>query len=433
MLSPAAMLRIIEAKDPDYSARLRSLCDRSAETPPSIEAAARDIIHQVRRRGDAAVRELTEKFEKRAVDAFELPRAAWHEQAARATPGVRLAIERAAARVRKFHEREKYASFELEEGGVRVGSRVTPLARVGLYVPGGTARYPSTVIMTAVPAKVAGVREVIMTTPGPSAETLAAALEAGVDRVFVIGGAQAVAALAYGTESVPRVDKIVGPGNAYVAAAKRLVFGDVGIDSIAGPTELVVAADDSVDPSWVAADLLAQAEHDVLAVPILIAVGLDVAKNVAAEVERQVKALPRRQIAEASLRDQGAIFVVPPGERAGDEVVRLMNLLAPEHAELALRDARALGDRITTAGALFLGTHTPESVGDYVAGPSHVLPTGGSARFFSPLSVADFVKRTSIIEYDAAALRAQGADIEALAEVEGLHAHGRAVSVRTRG
>jgi histidinol dehydrogenase len=427
------MLRIIEAKDPDYSARLRSLCDRSAETPPSIEAAARDVIQQVRRRGDAAVRELTEKFEKRAVDALELPRAAWVEQAARTTPGVRLAIERAAARVRKFHEREKYASFELNEGGVRVGSRVTPLARVGLYVPGGTARYPSTVIMTAVPAKVAGVREIIMTTPGPSAETLAAALEAGVDRVFVIGGAQAVAALAYGTESVPRVDKIVGPGNAYVAAAKRLVFGDVGIDSIAGPTELVVAADDSVDPRWVAADLLAQAEHDVLAVPILIAVGLDVAKKVAAEVERQVKELPRRAIAEAALRDQGAIFVVPPGEKAGDEVVRLMNLLAPEHAELAMRDARALGERITTAGALFLGSHTPESVGDYVAGPSHVLPTGGSARFFSPLSVADFVKRTSIIEYDAAALQAQGADIEALAEVEGLHAHGRAVSVRTRG
>ncbi len=427
------MLRIIEAKDPDYSARLRSLCDRSAETPPSIEAAARDVIQQVRRRGDAAVRELTEKFEKRAVDALELPRAAWVEQAARTTPGVRLAIERAAARVRKFHEREKYASFELNEGGVRVGSRVTPLARVGLYVPGGTARYPSTVIMTAVPAKVAGVREIIMTTPGPSAETLAAALEAGVDRVFVIGGAQAVAALAYGTESVPRVDKIVGPGNAYVAAAKRLVFGDVGIDSIAGPTELVVAADDSVDPRWVAADLLAQAEHDVLAVPILIAVGLDVAKKVAAEVERQVKELPRRAIAEAALRDQGAIFVVPPGEKAGDYVLRLMYLLAPEHSVFAMRDARALGDRITTAGALFLGTHTPESVGDYVAGPSHVLPTGGSARFFSPLSVADFVKRTSIIEYDAAALQAQGADIEALAEVEGLHAHGRAVSVRTRG
>jgi histidinol dehydrogenase len=423
------MLRFIDAKDPDYFARLRPLCERSAETPPAIEAAARDVIQQVRRRGDAAVRELTRKFEKRDVDALELPRATWVEEASRMTPGVRLAIERAAARVRRFHEREKYASFELAEDGARVGMRVAPLARVGLYVPGGTARYPSTVIMTAVPAKVAGVREVIMTTPGPSPETLAAALEAGVDRVFVIGGAQAVAALAYGTESVPRVDKIVGPGNVYVAAAKRLVFGDVGIDSIAGPTELVVAADDSVDPSWVAADLLAQAEHDVLAVPILIAIGRSVGEKIAAEVERQVKELPRRQIAEQALRDQGAVIVVD----GVDEVVRVMNLLAPEHAELALRDARAVGERITTAGALFLGAHTPESVGDYFAGPSHVLPTGGSARFFSPLGVADFVKRTSIIEYDAATLRAQGADIEALAEVEGLHAHGRAVSVRTRG
>jgi histidinol dehydrogenase len=423
------MLRFIDVEDPDYAARLRPLCERSAETPASIEAAARDVIHQVRRRVDAAVRELTEKFEKRALDALELPRAAWIEQASHVAPGVRLAIARAAARVRRFHEQERYAGFELGEDGARVGLRVAPLARVGVYVPGGTARYPSTVVMTAVPAKVAGVREVVMTTPGPSPETLAAALEAGVDRVFVIGGAQAVAALAYGTESVPRVDKIVGPGNAYVAAAKRLVFGDVGIDSIAGPTELVVAADDSVDPAWVAADLLAQAEHDALAVPILIALGREVGRRIAAEVERQVKLLPRREIAEAALRDHGAVIVVD----SLDEVVRVMNLLAPEHAELALRGARALGERITTAGALFLGAHTPESVGDYLAGPSHVLPTGGSARFFSPLGVADFVKRTSLIEYDAAALRAQGADIESLAAVEGLDAHARAVGIRTRG
>jgi histidinol dehydrogenase len=422
------MLRIFEAQDPDYSARLRSLCARSAETPVEIEAAARTIIADVRQRGDAAVRELTARFEKRELATFELPRTEWSGLAAGVAPAVRTAIQRAAGRVRGFHERERYASFEIVEGGLRVGSRVAPLGRVGLYVPGGTARYPSTVVMTAVPAKVAGVGEIVMTTPGPSPETLAAALESGVDRVFVMGGAQAVAALAYGTETVPRVDKIVGPGNAYVAAAKRLVFGDVGIDSIAGPTELVVAADDSVDASWVAADLLAQAEHDKLAVPILIAVGSDVARRVAAEVERQVKLLPRREIAEVALREQGAIFVVS----GADDVVRLMNALAPEHAELAMRDARAVGERITTAGALFLGAHTPESVGDYMAGPSHVLPTGGSARFFSPLGVADFVKRTSIIEYDAAGLDAQGADIEALAEVEGLHAHGRAVSVRTR-
>ena len=330
--------------------------------------------------------------------------------------------------MRAFHEREKHPSFEIVEGGIRVGSRVDPLARIGIYVPGGTARYPSTVIMTAVPARVAGVREIVMTTPGPSPETLLAARIAGVDRVFVIVGAQAIAALAYGTESVPRVDKIVGPGNAYVAAAKRLVFGDVGIDSIAGPTELVICADDSVDPSWIAADLLAQAEHDVLAVPILVARGVEVARRVAAEVARQVALLPRRVIAEKALAEQGAIFVV----ESDDEMADVINQLAPEHAELAVRDARGLAARITTAGALFLGAHTPEPVGDYIAGPSHVLPTGGSARFAGPLGVADFVKRTSIIEYDAAALAGQSDDITALTAVEGLDAHGRAVTIRTR-
>jgi histidinol dehydrogenase len=282
--------------------------------------------------------------------------------------------------------------------------------------------------MTAIPAQVAGVREIVMVTPGPSPETLLAARLSGVARVFVIGGAQAIAALAYGTESVPRVDKIVGPGNAYVAAAKRLVFGDVGIDSIAGPTELVVGADDSVDPAWVAADLLAQAEHDTLAVPVLIARGADFARRVAAEVERQVALLPRREIAEKALRGQGAVFVVDTDAEMADAI----NRLAPEHAELAVRDARKLAERITTAGALFLGTHTPEPVGDYIAGPSHVLPTGGSARFSGPLSVADFVKRTSIIEYDAAALDAQTDHITALTAVEGLDAHGRAVTIRTR-
>jgi histidinol dehydrogenase len=295
-------------------------------------------------------------------------------------------------------------------------------------VPGGKARYPSTVVMTAVPARVAGVREIIMVTPGPSPETLAAARLAGVDRVFLIGGAQAIAALAYGTESVPRVDKIVGPGNAYVAAAKRLVFGDVGIDSIAGPTEVVIVADDGVDPSWIAADLLAQAEHDELAVPILVARGSGVARRVAEEVTRQLAVLPRRAIAERALADQGAIFVADDD----DDIVRMVNRLAPEHAELAVRDARALAARITPAGALFLGVHTPEPVGDYIAGPSHVLPTGGSARFASPLGVSDFVKRTSIIEYDADALAAQAEDIERLTDVEDLHGHGRAVTIRVK-
>jgi len=420
------MLKIVDSGSPDYADRLRALAQRSAAVAPEIEAAARQVIEAVRARGDAAVRELTARFEGRRLDELELPRAAWTAAAAQVAKPVRQAIEHAAARVRAFHERERHASFEIADAGVRVGSRVDPLARVGVYVPGGTARYPSTVIMTAIPARVARVQEIVMTTPGPSPETLAAAEIAGVDRVFVIGGAQAVAALAYGTESVPRVDKIVGPGNAYVAAAKRLVFGDVGIGSTAGPTEVVIATDGSVDARWIAADLLAQAEHDALAVPILIAADAETARRVAAEVERQVAALPRREIAEKALRGQGAIFVVPDE----DELVRVMNLLAPEHAELALRRAREVAPRITTAGALFLGAYTPESVGDYIAGPSHVLPTAGSARFASPLGVGDFLKRTSIIEYDAAALKSQADDIERIATVEGLDAHARAVKIR---
>jgi histidinol dehydrogenase len=422
------MLRIFEKGGADFSTRLYNLCRRNAALPEEIETAARRVIAEVRAGGDRAVRALTARFEKRRVDALELSAGEWDQMAAGASPAVRAALEHAARRVRAFHERERHPSYETVEGGIRVGSRVDPLARVGIYVPGGTARYPSTVIMTAVPARVAGVGEIVMTTPGPSPETLLAARIAGVDRVFVIGGAQAIAALAYGTESVPRVDKIVGPGNAYVAAAKRLVFGDVGIDSIAGPTELVIAADDSVDPSWIAADLLAQAEHDVLAVPILVARGAEVARRVAAEVTRQVALLPRRVIAEKSLTEQGAIFVVDSDEEMAD----LVNQLAPEHAELAVRDPHALAARIKTAGALFLGAHTPEPVGDYIAGPSHVLPTGGSARFAGPLGVADFVKRTSIIEYDAGALARQSDDITALTAVEGLDAHGRAVTIRTR-
>jgi histidinol dehydrogenase len=274
---------------------------------------------------------------------------------------------------------------------------------------------------------VAGVAEVFMTTPGPSPETLAAARIAGVDRVFVIGGAQAVAALAYGTESVPRVDKIVGPGNAYVTAAKRLVYGDVGIDFLAGPTEVAIAADASADPAWVAADLLAQAEHDTLAVPVLVAVGLDVAQRVAAEVDRQLAELPRRQIAEAALRAQGLAFVVDTPEQA----VELVSRIAPEHAGLSLADATRRAPTVT-AGAVFVGHHASESVGDYFAGPSHVLPTGGSARFSSPLGVGDFLKRTSLIEYAPQALADQAADIAALAAVEGLDGHGRAVSIRVK-
>lgn len=424
-----AMLALVSPTDPDYAARLRALAARTAGMPAEVEAGARDIVAEVRARGDAALVALTEKLERRALARIELPAPEWDRAAAGVAPQVRAAIALAADRVRAFAERERklsLMSFEYEVDGIRLGSRVTPLSRVGVYVPGGTARYPSTVLMTAIPARVAGVREVVMVTPGPSPETLCAARAAGVDRVFVVGGAQAVAALAYGTETVPRVDKIVGPGNAWVTAAKRLVFGDVGIDSIAGPTEVVIAADEGANPAWVAADLLAQAEHDVLAAPILVAVGRAVALAVNQALADQLETLPRREIARAALRDHGLAIVVESPEQA----IAVVNDLAPEHAEIVLRDARTHARHVTTAGAVFVGPHTPESAGDYVAGPSHVLPTGGSARFSSPLGVADFLKRSSVIEYDATALATQADAIIALAEAEGLHAHGRAVAVR---
>ncbi len=324
MLLRLSDMRFIDRTDADYESTLQALSRRSAAVPPAIETAARDVIAAVRSGGDAAIRALTEKFEGRRLDALELDRDAWHTLASNVAAPVLTALERAAERIEAFHERERYPSFEIESAGARVGSRVTPLRSVGVYAPGGTARYPSTVLMAAIPARVAGVGEIILTTPGPSPETLAAAEIAGVDRVFVIGGAQAVAAMAYGTETVPRVDKIVGPGNAYVAAAKRLVFGDVGIDSIAGPTEVVIMADDSVEPAWIAADLLAQAEHDALAVPILIALGREVGEKIAAETARQVTELPRREIAEKSLRDFGVVIVVDALERGGarDEPAR---------------------------------------------------------------------------------------------------------------
>jgi len=422
------MIRIVASGDLDFEGRVQALCDRAATIPEEIETASRDVIRAVRARGDEAIRDLTWRFERRRIDHLEVPLEEWQDAPARVDPAVRSALEHAASRIRAFHDKERYQSFEMEEdtAGIRVGLRVSPLNRVGIYVPGGKALYPSTVLMTAIPARVAGVSEIVMTTPGASPETLAAARIAGVNRIFAIGGAQAIAALAYGTASVPRVDKIVGPGNAYVAAAKRLVFGDVGIDSIAGPTEVVIAADESADPRWLAADLLAQAEHDELAVPILILIGRGNVERVVLALREQLDTLPRRAIAEKALRDGGAILVVETAAQAID----LVNRLAPEHAGLALADARAWSSRVTTAGALFLGHFTPESVGDYLAGPSHVLPTSGSARFASPLGVADFVKRTSVIEYDSTALRGQAADIERLASVEGLEGHGRAVRLR---
>jgi histidinol dehydrogenase len=424
------MLRTICQGEPEFDSKLRSLTDhRSGAVAQSIETGARAIVADVRDRGDAAVRELTRRFESRELGAIELSRSDWDKQAEQVSSAVGKALTEAAARIRRYHERERYESYEANEPGIRLTCRYAPLARIGIYVPGGTARYPSTVLMTAVPAKVAGVGEIVMTTPGPSPETLAAARVAGVDRVFLMGGAQAIAALAYGTESVPRVDKIVGPGNAYVAAAKRLVFGDVGIDMIAGPTEVVIAADASAHPAWVAADLLAQAEHDALAVPILVAVGKSVAEQVNAEVERQLALLPRREIATKALANQGLAIVVDTAEAA----IALINRLAPEHAGIALDDARAWAAKVTAAGAVFVGHEACEALGDYLAGPSHVLPTSGSARYSSPLGVGDFLKRTSFIEYSAEAVRAQADALAAIAEVEGLAGHARSVLLRAKG
>lgn len=419
----AKMLTILEASHP----RVDALCQRAEATPAAILAQAAEIIAQVRARGDDALAELTARFEGRSApsDGFEVRSDRWSAEAARVEPKVRAALERAAVRIAAFHERQRESGYTIHEEGVRLELRVEPLARVGLYVPGGSARYPSSVLMTAVPARTAGVGELVMVTPSASPETLAAARIAGVDRVFEIGGAQAVAALAYGTQSIPRVDKIVGPGNAWVAAAKRLVFGDVGIDSVAGPSEVLIIADDSADPIHLAADLLAQAEHDAEAIPLLFTTSRALATRVADEVERQLATLTR-PAARQSIDRHGAAVICPDLGTA----IRLANRFAPEHLELQLDDAARVADACRTAGAIFVGPFTPEAAGDYLAGPNHVLPTGGAARYASPLGVYDFVKRISILHYSRAGLAAQADDIRRLAEVEGLEAHARSVAVR---
>jgi histidinol dehydrogenase len=422
------MMRIVGPDDPGRAEAERALLERMSLTPAEVERDVRGIIEAVRARGDAAVREYTERFEKRTLETFELSRAAWHEQASTVTAEVQRAIERAADRIARFHAPQRIEGYRFEEGGARLELRVQPLDRVGLYVPGGSARYPSSVLMTAVPARIAGVREIVMVTPGPSAETLFAAKVAGVHRVFVIGGAQAVAALAYGTATVPRVDKIVGPGNAWVAEAKRQLFGQVDIDAVAGPSEILVIADEAADPELVAADLLSQAEHDVEAYAVLVTTSRALAEATARAVEQQLETLPRREIAAESIARHGVALVM----RSLDDALAFAERYAPEHLELLVRDADAVSHRVQNAGAIFVGAWTPEAAGDYLAGPNHVLPTGGTARYASPLGVYDFIKRTSVLRWDDATLDAHADDIVALAEVEGLQAHGRAVSKRKK-
>jgi len=412
---------------------------RTLDRPPGsvdaeIQRRVEEIVTAVRDKGDAALLDFTERFDRVSLGADELavPAAAL-EAAERAVGATTMAALRyAAERIERFHRESAPRSWRMTDAlGSRLGQEIRPLDRVGVYVPGGRAAYPSTVLMTVIPARVAGVKGIALVSP-PSADkslnpaVLAAARVAGVTEVYRVGGAQAVAALAYGTETIRRVDKIVGPGNIYVALAKSRVFGDVGIDMVAGPSEVMVVADASADPRWVAADLLAQAEHDPMARAVLLTTSRGLIDAVAAAIERQVAALPRREIAAAALSAHGALVLT----KSLDEAVGIVNLLAPEHLELQVNDPEALLVAVRNAGAVFLGRYTPEVVGDYVAGPNHVLPTSGTARFASALGTEDFVKRLSVIHYAAAGLRDAGPHLAELARVEGLDGHGAAAAMR---
>ena len=418
---------------PDFEARFAALLSAKRETAEDVETAVRAIIDDVRRRGDAALIDYTLKFDRLELTPKDLVVAdsAFAEADRAVAAEARAALGLAADRIEAFHRRQLPADDRYtDDAGVELGLRWTAIEAVGLYVPGGTAAYPSSVLMNAIPARVAGVERIAMVVPTPDGVInpliLVAARLAGVHEVYRVGGAQAVAALAYGTETIRPVDKIVGPGNAYVASAKRLVFGTVGIDMIAGPSEVVVVADADNDPDWIASDLLAQAEHDAAAQAILLTDSPRLADDVAAAVERQLKTLARTETAAASWRDHGAIVTVASLAAAAE----IANRLAPEHLELAVAEPEALLARIRNAGAVFLGRYTPEVIGDYVGGPNHVLPTARSARFSSGLSVYDFVKRTTLLKLGAEQLRTLGPAAIALAEVEGLDAHARSVAIR---
>jgi histidinol dehydrogenase len=430
--SAKAILPVLETKHDGFDRAFAKLVRRREEVQDDVTKTVRRIIDRVREVGDEEIRALTRKFDGANLREFEVGRAEFEEAGEKIHPADRAALGKAAMRVREFHRKRIPSSWEVrEEGGGVFGTRVRPLQRVGIYVPGGKAVYPSTVIMNAIPASVVEVPEIIMASPpGPDGklrpEVLMAARVAGVHRVFKIGGAQAVAALAYGTDSVPRVDKIVGPGNIYVATAKKMVFGDVDIDSEAGPTEVLAIADRSATPAWLAADLISQAEHDELAQAILITPVKSLVGRVQEQISKQLKTLERAKIARKSLSTRGAIIVA----KDIAECVALANQYAPEHLVIASNDAERIAKDVQNAGAIFLGHYTPVAVGDYLAGPNHVLPTGGSARFFSPLGVDDFLKRTSVIRFEPPKLRELGLDVIRLAAIEGLTGHGRSVDLR---
>ena len=429
-------IRSLDTTDAGFRAAFVSLLDRAQQLDAKVEDVVHEVIGAVRARGDDALLEYTARFDRWtpvSTAALEIPQTLLAQAVQNIPADQRTALEQAAARVRRYHERQKIDSWSYTEAdGTLLGQQVTALDRVGLYVPGGKAAYPSSVLMNAIPAKVAGVAELIMVVPTPEGQlndlVLAAAHIAGVDRVFRVGGAQAVAALAYGTHSVPRVDKIVGPGNIYVATAKRMVFGQVDIDMIAGPSEIVVVCDGQTDAAWVAMDLFSQAEHDEDAQSILISPDTAFLAKVKTEMERLLRDIPRAAIIRASLEARGALIAV----RDLDEAATLVNEIAPEHLELSIEEPFALAKKIRHAGAIFLGRYTAEAVGDYCAGPNHVLPTSGTARFSSPLGVYDFQKRTSLIQCSPQGASDLGKIAAVLAHGEGLTAHARSAEYRIK-
>lgn len=427
------MARRLNATDASFDADFQKLLFAKREEEEDVALAVKGIIAQVRKGGDTALVALTNKFDRTAITARALAISAAEvdEALKKVTKDQFAAIETAATRIEAYHKRQLPADERFtDETGALLGWRWTSVDSVGLYVPGGTASYPSSVLMNAIPAKVAGVQRIVMVTPTPDGKinplVLAAARRAGVSEIYRIGGAQAVAALAYGTETIKPVDKIVGPGNAYVAAAKREVFGQVGIDSIAGPSEILVIADGQNDPEWIAADLLSQAEHDASSQSILITDDAAFADKVATAAEKQIAILPRKAIAEKSWNDYGAIIVV----KALDDAAPLADAIAAEHLEIATGEPEAFVKKVRHAGAIFLGRYTPEAMGDYIAGPNHVLPTSRTARFSSGLSVLDYMKRTTLLGLDAKSIGAIGPDALVLAESEGLQAHARSIAAR---
>lgn len=420
------MIPILDYEKTEESAIFQRNTPQSQVTEP-----VQEIIAQVRSQGDRALFHYTRLFDKVDISSLEVTGEELEAALEQADKALLSVLSSAAENIKAYHSRQKRTGFSFSpEPGVVLGQKVTPLEKVGIYVPGGTAAYPSTVLMTAIPAKIAGCGEIIMVSPPEiSPAILAAAKIAGVDRIFRVGGAQAIAALAYGTETLPRVDKIVGPGNAYVAEAKRQVFGQVAIDMIAGPSEILIIADEKSNPAHVAADMLSQAEHDKLASAVLITTSRSLAEAVQKELETQLSQLPRKEIAQASLEGQGKIILAASIPQA----MEISNRLAPEHLELMVERPMDYLDAIKNAGSVFLGRYCPEPVGDYWAGPNHTLPTGGTARFSSPLSVDDFVKKSQFTAYSQEALQKAGDKIAYFAQAEGLHAHARSVTIREEG